>query len=228
MAKSKKAARESAASERFTKARLRAEYDTREKLHERAREQLQLQLERLIADLGTDHQVRPVPLIQSDVKAFDSFHAKALKKRKNGEVDTVASCFDVIKDVTRARIICQTQDDRDRLMRMLDREDVGGMFADRGAPEVHDATTNDRGYRALHYEITVDVPEGTGHIPVACELQLCTALQFAWGLYTHGDIYKGKGASPLLKELMRDLSDALAVSDAMAARLLAALESNKP
>ena len=228
MAKSKKSAPKAVVLERFTKPRLRAEYDARAKLHERARQQLQLQLERLIADLGTDHKVRPVPLIQSDVKKFDSFYAKAVKKRKNGQVHTVESCFETIRDVTRARIICQTQDDRDRLMRMLDREDVGGMFADRGPPEVHDANTNDRGYRALHYEITVDVPEGTGHIPVACELQLCTALQFAWGLYTHGDIYKSEGASPRLKELMRDLSDALAVSDAMAARLLAALEAHKP
>lgn len=227
MSKSKKPDRKPVTRRKFTKALLKTEFEARRILHERARERLHLQLGQLIADLGTDHKVRPVPLIQSDVKAFSAFYAKALTKREHGAVHSVASCFDAIHDVTRARIICQTQDDRDRLMRMLDRDDVGGMFADRSAAEIHDTNTNDRGYRALHYDITIDVPQGAAYVPVICELQLCTALQFAWGLYTHGDVYKSTSASPLLKELMRDLSDALAVSDAMASRLLAALEHSK-
>lgn len=208
----------------FTKRELRSLYDRRLERHQRAAEELARIVGRLIKDLGNDEDLRPVPLVQSSVKDFDSFYDKAKRKRKKGRVTDAESCFQEIRDIARGRVICQTLQDVVRFGQILNRLD-NEFFLASGAAEEHGPDSNDRGYRSVHYEVAVSVQDGNEPVSVTCELQVCTTLQFAWGLFTHGDVYKGKQLDPFLGSLMRDLSEFLYVADTFAGRVIQRLET---
>ncbi len=208
----------------FTKEALRTEYRARLTRHKRAKKELRRVLTELIQDLGNDENLRPVPLVQAGVKEFDSFYDKAKRKRQERKVADVASCFDEIRDVVRARVICQTLADVVRFGEILERES-DDFFVSRSGPELHGPDSNPRGYRSVHYELVVSVRERGDYESVTCELQVCTTLQFAWNLFTHGDVYKAKQVEPFVGSLMRDLSEFLFVADTFAGRVIQRVEA---
>jgi ppGpp synthetase/RelA/SpoT-type nucleotidyltranferase len=165
--------------------------------------------------------LRPVASVTGEMKTFKSFADKALRYQDEGRADTTAACFAEIGDIVRARVTCQTLSDVERLRTLLGENQailVGGAkifdFKDRTST----------GYRALHLNAHVEVPEGNHRVAVPCEVQIHTSLQYAWGLYTHKDFYKGDDVPGLVRELMIQLSDLLHVADHVADELIREVE----
>jgi ppGpp synthetase/RelA/SpoT-type nucleotidyltranferase len=110
--------------------------------------------------------------------------------------------------------------DAERIRQLL-REQDKVLFTNR-QEQVHApaADVDSTGYRAIHIHLEIDAPVRGAPVATPCELQVVTALQHAWGLFTHEDFYKGGEVSPLVAELMRELSDLLNVADRFASRLI--------
>lgn len=209
----------------LSKSALRRRYNSDLKRYERAEQELRRIVEETVEDLGDEYSVRPLPLVTGNVKEFDSFFDKACEYEIEGRVSSTEDCFREITDIARARVICQTLDDADRLQRLFDDNDdlfVDGLVT----VEIHEPHgEDDTGYRACHFDVKVNVREGTAIIATPCELQVVTALQFAWSLYSHKDFYKGENVPELTADLMKDLSDLLNVADKLANRLIRTVEA---
>lgn len=205
----------------LTKSSLKKKWNEEEARYERAQEELGRVVQDAIDDLSADYQVRPVPFIGGDLKDFESFYLKACRYRDAGRATTAPECFKEIKDIARVRVICQTLDDAERIRRLL--EDNDDLLVVREA-EVHEG--DERGYRGIHLEVEVDARVGAARLATSCEIQIQTALQFAWGLYTHKEIYKGAEVPDVVRELMIQLSDLLNVADRVAGTLIDEVEAS--
>jgi ppGpp synthetase/RelA/SpoT-type nucleotidyltranferase len=180
-------------------------------------------LENLIEDMSTSYRVRPVPLVAGDLKDFDSFFKKALRYEREGRVGNTAQCFDQITDIVRARVICQTLEDAKRIRAMLeDLAQSGDLFI---ARDVEEHAGDESGYRGVHIDLSIDVQVGNTQMSTDCEVQIQTALQFAWSLYSHKDVYKGENVPQIVADLMVELSGLLHAGDRIAGRLLAEMEA---
>lgn len=200
---------------------LKTRYEDEYQRYERARDKLVKTVESALEDLASAHGIRPIARLESSVKEFDSFYEKAQDLERDGHIKSVNDCFVQIRDLARARIICQTVDDAERITRML-RELDEVFFYDTKA-QTH-APAPETGYRAIHLNLEIDAQVGKRVLATPCELQVVTALQYAWGLYTHSDFYKGKEVPPLVATLMRELSDLLNVADRFAGHLIDQVE----
>lgn len=94
------------------------------------------------------------------------------------------------------------------------------IFVDETSIQDFIATPSPTGYRAIHLEVSVDVPDGTATVSVPVELQIRSALQEAWGHFTHAEFYRGNNPNDLVRDLMRQFSELLYWSDKHAARML--------
>lgn len=200
--------------------KLRQIWDARERRHRRAQEELLRIVTQAIEDLSVRHKLRPVASVEGESKKWASFRDKARRYEADGRVSCADDCYDVIKDIVRARVTCQTLSDVKRMQALLDESPA--FLPDQRAWEVKDRT--ETGYRAVHVNATVDVTEGTGTVAVQCELQIQTALQLAWGMYTHKDFYKGAELPVVVREIMIQLSDLLSVADHVADELIREVE----
>jgi ppGpp synthetase/RelA/SpoT-type nucleotidyltranferase len=203
------------------RASLKRRWNEYELRHERAQEELLRILEVVIADLSDMYEVRPVPFVTGSMKEFSSFYDKARRYQGNGRVQSTEDCFAEIKDIVRARIICQTLADAEHIRRMLENEQTPLLVID-----VQTYVGDERGYRGIHMETSVDALVGGETVATVAEIQIQTALQFAWGLYTHKDVYKGANVPGLVAELMVELSNLLNVGDRIAALLLKEIEAS--
>jgi ppGpp synthetase/RelA/SpoT-type nucleotidyltranferase len=203
------------------KAAIGRRYKQELKRYERAQDALMSILQNTVDDLGAKYSLRPVPMIQGEVKKLDSFFDKALRLEQDDRVACTQDCFNEIGDVSRGRIICQTLADCERVVRLL--EDNKSLFVDRRIDvEMH--APSPTGYRAIHLDASVDAWVDGRDVATPCEIQIMTALQYAWGLYTHGDVYKGDDVPELVADLMRELSNLLHVADKLADRLIDELD----
>jgi putative GTP pyrophosphokinase len=202
-----------------SKSSVRARYNRDYRLYERANEDLKRLVERLMTDLSDRYRLRPA-LVTGEPKGFDSFWDKVQQKKAEGRVETTDDAFREIRDIARARVVCQTLEDRQRLKRLLD--DNATVFVNEIRSEVFDPSPT--GYRAIHLDVDVYVNVEGENVPVPCELQILTGLQQCWSDYTHGDFYKGVDVSPLVHDLMRELSNLLKVADGYADRLVKAVD----
>jgi len=196
-------------------------YEDQSRRYARAQEALLRALRQAVDDLGHDYQLRAVPIIDGRVKEVESFVRKAKRFESERRVSSVAECFTEIRDIVRGRIVCQTLEDCERVQRLLD--DNPTLIVDSIGP-VEEHQPSATGYRATHLEARVNTVVDGRERPVLCEVQIMTALQFAWSLYTHKDVYKGKDVPPLVADLMRELSDLLNVADRLADRLIREFE----
>jgi ppGpp synthetase/RelA/SpoT-type nucleotidyltranferase len=185
--------------------------------YERARASLVAVVESMLVDLGPRSGIRPVPIIESSVKEFDSFYEKACRFQQEGRIAITEDCFTKIHDIARARIVCNTTEDVDHIVRMVN-EQTQLLYT--GVETEAHAPARTTGYRAVHLNLDIDVQVGAEMLATHCELQVMTALQYAWGLYTHKDFYKSDDVPPLVATLMRELSDLLHVADCFAGHLI--------
>jgi ppGpp synthetase/RelA/SpoT-type nucleotidyltranferase len=177
----------------------------------------------VIEDLGSSYEVRPVPFIAGKRKEFDSFYKKACGYREKDRVTSADDCFHEIRDIARARVICQTLEDANGIRRLLEENEA---LIVRGDAQIHEG--DERGYRGVHLDVEVNATVGGAPVATMCEVQIQTALQFAWSLYTHKDFYKGGYVPPYVRELMAELSDLLHVADKVAGTLIKAVEPQEP
>jgi ppGpp synthetase/RelA/SpoT-type nucleotidyltranferase len=196
---------------------LKTRYEDEYQRYERARDKLVKTVESALEDMASAHGIRPIARLESSVKEFDSFYQKARDLEREGDVKSVDDCFEQIQDIARARVICQTVNDAERITRML--RELDAIFFYDTEVQTH-APAPETGYRAIHLNLGIDVQVGQRARETRCELQVVTALQYAWGLYTHSDFYKGKDIPPLVAALMRELSDLLNVADRFAGHLI--------
>lgn len=196
-------------------------WNQRAERHRRAQEELLRVVNEAITDLAAQYKLRPVASVSGKQKEFVSFYDKALKYETEGRVESAKDCFKEIGDIVRARVICQTLSDVDRLRKLFD-ENKSILVGGATVFDVKDRTAT--GYRAVHVNAFVEVNEAGGRVAVPCEIQLHTSLQSAWGMYTHKDFYKGDDVPPLVRELMLQLSDLLHVADNVADELILEVE----
>jgi ppGpp synthetase/RelA/SpoT-type nucleotidyltranferase len=204
---------------------LEQRYDAEHLRFERAQVNLMGVIHSVLEDLAPTRGIRSVPLVEGSIKDFPSFWEKAQRLEHEGRVRSPADCFQEIHDIARARIICKTVADADRIRRLMsDQDEV--LFTSK-EEQIHAPAPgiDSTGYRAIHMDLEIDVPVNGKPVATPCELQVMTALQYAWGLYTHKDFYKGEGVPPLVGELMRELSDLLNVADRVASHLIREVES---
>src|SRR4051794_41049342 len=125
----------------FSKASAKQKWNAEHRRYERAQEELLRLLNLLIEDLSSRYEIRPVPLVTGKLKEFDSFYDKACSYQEEGRVSTTSDCFKKIKDIARARVVCQTLDDAQGLNRMInDSEDFNVL-------DVQEHDGSDTGYR---------------------------------------------------------------------------------
>lgn len=200
------------------------QYYTREHArYERASINLLATVESLLKDFGAERGIRyETTRVEKHVKEFQSFYNKARRWEKEGRVSSVEECFEKIYDIARARIVCQTVDDAERIVRLFEEQDE--LYYKRKVEEHPSGTKSWTGYRAVHIDLEIDTPLRGHPVATPCELQVMTALQYAWGLYTHTN-YKARTAPPLVSTLMRELSDLLNVADRIAGQLIREAEN---
>ena len=202
-----------------TKSALSRGWREKDSQYGRAQAELVRVLREVIADLSTEYKVRPVPFIDGRQKTFESFYVKSHRYELEGRVSRVSECFREIKDIARARVICQTLMDVERLKRLLEDNEAMNVV---GEAQIYDGA--ERGYRGVHLEVQVNANVGGVPVATTCEVQLQTAVQFAWALFTHKDFYKGGEVPDHVKELMEELSDLLHVADKVAGTLIKTIE----
>jgi ppGpp synthetase/RelA/SpoT-type nucleotidyltranferase len=204
----------------FSKSSVRRRFNRDLTLYERANADLKQLVTRLLVDLSDRYRLRPARVI-GEMKGFDDFYAKILRKLAQGrQIESTDDCFREIRDIARARVVCLTLEDCERLRRLLD--DQKQVFVNDVRTEVFDPSST--GYRGIHLDVDVYVKVGGDDIPVPCELQLLTALQQCWSDYTHRDFYKGVPVPSLIEDLMRELSGLMNVADRYADRLIRAID----
>ncbi|MEQ8399701.1 MAG: hypothetical protein RIE24_21155 [Silicimonas sp.] len=81
------------------------------------------------------------------------------------------------------------------------------------------AVPQDHGYRALHLNFRVNVPEMFGYDFVPCEVQIRTRLQHSWAVLSHADIYKQEDLPQDLHERFADLATTLEAADRIAGEI---------
>jgi ppGpp synthetase/RelA/SpoT-type nucleotidyltranferase len=200
---------------KLTRRAAQREFDERARLYRRANAQITELLEALLDDLSRRYDVREGLMVIGEPKSFDSFYRKATRKY---DCKTVEEAFDRVHDLSRVRVVCHTLDDCYRIVKMLDEQGI--VYVDPTTVEDYIKTPSSTGYRAIHLEATVDVPSGSETVGIPVEVQIRSALQEAWGHFTHGDFYHGSSKSELVGRLMRELSDLLYWSDRHAAQLV--------
>jgi len=191
--------------------------------NERAQRELLRIVEDLLKDMSTAYRIRPVPFVIGGLKEFDSFCDKAFEYERKGRVGNANEAFGEINDIVRARVICQTLEDARRLLHLLEDTQGNGFAVAHGGVQEHEGGGR-TGYRGLHLELLVDATVVPDSFTTKCELQIQTALQYSWNLYTHKDIYKGENVPAIVADLMVELSGLLNVADKVAGRLLEEIE----
>lgn len=194
---------------------LLAAFDERKARYERANDQIKGILKAFLDDLSKRYGLREGLQVMGDPKSFESFYKKATEKY---DCQTVDQAFDEVHDLSRVRVLCHTLDDCYRLLELLQKQNH--LFVDPTTIEDFIENPSETGYRAIHLEVTVDVPVGEETVGVPVEVQIRTILEEAWGFYTHGDFYKGENVPPVIAKLMREFSTLLYWADRHAALLV--------
>ena len=190
--------------------RLERLYRGRLPIYNRAAERIQTCVSEMEEDFATDSLFR-VAIIKARVKEFASFKQKVEAR----EIESEEQALDEIKDIVGLRIVTNNISD---VKRIFDRiKALGSVSYDEYSLQNYLCSPQDSGYRALHFTVhcTVDY-KGNQH-SVACEVQVRTLFQDAWGSLTHEDIYKsGLDLPPIILKLSRRLADQLRVLDDIA------------
>lgn len=192
----------------FTREQLAAAFEDRKARYKRGNDLVKQTLEAFLDDLSKRYGVREGLMVVGDPKGFPSFYKKATEKY---QCETIEDAFDRVRDLSRVRVLCHTLSDCYRLVQLL--QEQTHLFVDPLKIEDMIEEPSPTGYRAIHLEVTIDVPVEGGTVGVPVEVQIRTILQEAWGFYTHGDFYKGEAVSPVIADLMREFSTLLYWAD---------------
>lgn len=190
--------------------RLENLYIRRLPIYRRAAKRVKISISEMVEDFATDSLFR-VAVVKARVKKFASLK----RKIESRQIQSEEKALDEIKDIVGIRIVTNNISDVKRICDGI--KELGAVSYDEDSLQDYVDSPQDSGYRALHFTIycTVD-HKGVQHT-VACEVQVRTLFQDAWGTLTHEDIYKTQqDLPPMILKLSRRLADQLRVLDDIA------------
>lgn len=201
---------------------LTAEYNERRILFESALLRVHETLHAIVTDRSkfSPSQQRRNRVERGRIKESARLLMKAQSEKYNGRILRPADAFDVLTDIVGTRITCNTVEDVRQVVEAI--RDASSLKFPQGVPdekcyEDYISQPKDSGYRAVHLLVEVEVPAGSAHVPITCEIQIRTLLQNAWGELTHEDTFKpGVKVPPLVSALSKRLATTLAVLDEIA------------
>lgn len=170
-----------------------------------ARKQLSSFIANIAAQIEDRSLVR-VRIQKPRIKTLDSVQRKAGKKGFNEE-EPLRS----IRDLVGIRVVCNNLGDVSRFCQLLEEK-----LNDEQIINKDDFIRNPQpsGYRAVHFNVYINVSSSFPPNRIPCEIQIRTLLQDAWAELTHDDIYKIDDSLPEdLKSRMGDLAIHLAAAD---------------
>jgi ppGpp synthetase/RelA/SpoT-type nucleotidyltranferase len=183
---------------------------------ERAEKQLRSLLVRVAASIEDRTLVR-AEIDEIRVKDPDSLKRKARRVGWSDD-DAFAQCPDIVG----GRVVCNNVEDVYRFEELL-RENLSFGQAHFERQDYIERPT-ERGYRALHLNIQLNVSEMFDLEFVPCEIQIRTRLQDAWAELSHSDIYKQEELPDDLRARAKDLADLLATADSIATSIRARVQ----
>lgn len=194
--------------------KLTQDYTARKAALQRAASKLASTLKAIAATIEDKDLVR-AQVRSLRIKKLSSIRAKA---RRNAwpESRAMSNC----RDLVGARVVCNNVADVYRFVELLKERFQGGDIQTETQDQI--ATPNESGYRALHFNVGIDV----GASPferdfVQCEVQVRTLLQDAWAELVHHDIYKQPQLPEDLRARAKDLAENLAAADKIAGEIRA-------
>lgn len=129
-------------------------------------------------------------LVDHRVKTVASLLKKAVRKDREGSVDSTLPVYGQIRDKAGVRVVVTYYDDVPRVDEMLQRL-FPGVEGDNKARELDHAEV---GYLGVHYEVTLPAesigPSEVGLRGLECEIQVHTQAQSAWAKVAHELSYK--------------------------------------
>ena len=130
--------------------------------------------------------------IESRDKTFDSFYGKCLSKQivKSLDEDVDPEKINAeIRDIAGVRVICVYVDYIPNIVKAL--RNAPGITIKRVKNYIEHPELKPNGYRALHLETNVEVPDIIeGNVLVPVEIQIRTFLQHVWAVAEHAILYK--------------------------------------
>jgi len=137
-----------------------------------------------------------------------------------------------VRDVVGLKVLCKSARDQTLFDEHLASQDRHAGIAVLLRKD-YVTTPKPSGYRALHYELAVDVPGADE--PVIVEVQVKTRLQDAWSELTHEDLYKPGGAlragefhQSIAETMANLLSEVDRLAGTLASEIEATLETPAP
>ena len=205
-------------------------YAQRLRRFEIALQQARHSVEAILSDeeqFSTSQRLR-IRVEDGRVKQRDRLLAKAALPKYNERIRLPEDVFREITDIAGMRLTCNTADDIYAVVRAIMKSTTlsGPTWVD-GEKCFEDYVQNPKasGYRAVHLLVAVRVPCGGTFEEVACEIQIRTLLQHAWGELTHEDTFKTEfEVPPLVAKLSTRLATTMAVLDEIAQDLRDELE----
>lgn len=162
------------------------------------------------------------------VKQRERLLAKAALPKYESRILRPPDVFRHITDIAGMRITCNTVDDIDSVVAAIKRSATlafPSWIEPSKCLEDYVKSPKPSGYRAVHLLVGVRVPNGGDFEEIACEIQIRTLLQHAWGELTHEETFKTEFEIPeLVSKLSTRLATTLAVLDEIAQDLRDELE----
>ena len=190
--------------------RLERLYRERLPVYKRAADRVKTCIGEMVEDFATDRLFR-VATSEARVKEFDSLKRKVVGR----QIEDEEQALEDIKDVVGVRIVTNNLSDAARLFEGI--KALGAVSYDEESLQDYLSSPQDSGYRALHLTVFCPVDHKGLQYRVACEVQIRTLFQDAWGTLTHEDIYKNEqDLPPMIVKLSRRLADQLRVLDDIA------------
>ena len=185
-------------------------YRERLLVYKRAADRVKTCIGEMVEDFATDRLFR-VATLEARVKEFDSLKRKVVDR----QIEDEEQALEDIKDVVGVRIVTNNLSDVARLFEGI--KALGTVCYDEESLQDYLRSPQDSGYRALHFTVFCPVDHKGLQYRVACEVQIRTLFQDAWGTLTHEDIYKNEqDLPPVIVKLSRRLADQLRVLDDIA------------
>lgn len=190
--------------------RLERLYRERLQVYRRAAERVRMCIDEMVEDFATDRLFR-VASLKARVKEFDSLKQKVIDRG----IENEEQALEDIKDIVGVRIVTNNISDVKRIFEGI--KDLGAVSYDKESLQDFLCSPQESGYRALHFTVYCTVDHKGDQYKVACEVQVRTLFQDAWGTLTHEDIYKSEqDLPPVIVKLSRRLADQLKVLDDIA------------
>ncbi len=185
-------------------------YYQRKELYERAIKSVEDCITDIIKDYSGDKLFR-VNRVTSRLKNINSLRWKAYKE----SIRQDEKLFDEILDIAGVRVVVNNLSDIKKVIEKI--KESKKMKFDESSYKDKVSSPDKSGYRAVHFNVIVNVEDKGEVYKIPCEVQIRTLFQDGWAILSHTDIYINVGEiPPMITKLSKRLADQLAVMDDIA------------